>query len=31
MPRDEATLRFYESASFVADEKRGFVAKPPPA
>jgi len=29
--KDEATLRFYESASFVADEKWGFVAKPPPA
>lgn len=29
--RDEATRRFYESAGFNGDEKRGFVAKPPAA
>lgn len=26
--KDEATTRFYESAGFDGDEKRGFVAKP---
>jgi GNAT superfamily N-acetyltransferase len=27
--KDEATLRFYEQAGFIAGEKIGFVAKPP--
>jgi len=26
--KDEATTRFYESAGFDGDEKRGFIAKP---
>lgn len=29
--KDDATTRFYESAGFDGDEKRGFVAKPPAA
>lgn len=29
--KDQATARFYEAAGFDGDEKRGFIAKPPPA